>query len=443
MRTIKFFTLGCKVNQYETQVIREQFIQAGFKELEDSCPANIYVINTCTVTHRADSDSLNIIRRAKRENPKAKIVVTGCLTELDSDRIKEIKGVDLIVKNSDKDKLINFFNGQTGKWFDKLTIPRTIPSEVEGRANGITNFKDHTRVFLKIQDGCNNFCSYCKVPLVRGRSRSRPLDEIIQEANRLVKNGFKEIVLCGICLGSYGKDFESKIGLLDVIKALERIEGLLRIRLSSIEAGDVTDELIDRMAQAQKLCRHLHIPIQSGDDEILRKMNRNYRRADYLNLIKRIRKRIPEIAITTDILVGFPGENEINFKNTVDLIKDVMPLKVHIFPYSERQGTPAAGNSRYGENQAIIKERILRLKGIAEACAQKYKKQFLNKSMEVLIEGCSKDRKGFWEGYTHNYIRVLVKASRDLKNQVLAVKINRVNRDKVISKVGVDRGLFL
>ncbi len=420
-RTIKFFTLGCKVNQYDTQSIRERFINAGFKEIYDGEMADIYVINTCTVTHRADSGSFNLIRRAKKENSNAKIIVTGCLTELDEDAIKKIGGISLIVKNRDKERIIDLL------YLDY----RTIEQKNHRTKTGISYFKGHTRAFVKIQDGCNNFCSYCKVPKVRGASRSRPLDEILQEARKLVRNGFKEIVLCGICLGAYGKDLQSKRNLVSVIEELERIEGLLRIRLSSIEAGDVSDRLIQKMAQSKKLCRHLHIPIQSGDGEILKKMNRSYTRDGYLNLIKKIKRSIPEIAITTDVLVGFPGEGEDNFKNTVDLIREIMPLRVHIFPYSKRLGTRAAF-LKDKTNPLALKERISQLARISIECALAYKKQFLNKDRDVLIESC-KENKGYWDGYTDNYIRVRVKSDKDLKNKLIQVRLKKIHKNFLLA----------
>ncbi len=424
MQTIKFYTLGCKVNQYETQSMREQFIRAGFKELDNHQSADVYVINTCTVTHKADAGSLNYIRRAKRENPQAKIVVTGCYTELDEDRIREIGGVSLIVKNKDKEKLPGLLLPQ-----DEITSQR----DNESTNQGISSFKGHTRAFLKIQDGCDNFCSYCKVPLARGKSRSRPLNEIAREADKLVKNGFKEIVLCGICLGAYGKDLDLKINLVNLIEALENIEGLLRIRLSSIETADVSDELIDKITQSQKLCPHLHIPIQSGDNEILKKMNRKYCRDDYLRLIKKIKNCIPKIAITTDVLVGFPGETEENFKNTLNLIQELLPLKTHIFPYSSREGTPAA-NFKPILNAKIIKERIKYLNNIAERCSLEYKNQFLNKALDALIEGQVKDNPNFWGGYTDNYIRVLIKLRPGLKNQLIKVRLKKLVKDCVLAE---------
>lgn len=422
MKTVKFFTLGCKVNQYDTQIIREQFLNYGFQEIKDSLAADMYIINTCTVTHRADSGSLNYIRKAQRENPQAKIIVTGCLAELDGDKINKIDGINLIIKNKDKENI-----------FKHLFCSNEYNTQTSSMHRGISYFEGHTRAFLKIQDGCDNTCSYCKVPKVRGISRSKPLDEIIQEAGQLIKNGYKEIVLTGICLGLYGKDLYPKISLLNVIDALEKIDGLLRIRLSSIEAGDVSDALINKMSESGKLCKHLHMPIQSGDDEILKKMNRKVRRQDYLNLIENIKCQIPGIAITTDVLVGFPGEGEINFKNTIDLIKKISPLKVHIFPYSPRQGT-AAYNFRDKLNPTIIKQRILRLKEITWDCSSDYKKRFLNKDMDVLIENQSKAKEApdLWQGYTGNYIKVMVRSGQNLRNQLILLRLKKIAKDYLL-----------
>jgi threonylcarbamoyladenosine tRNA methylthiotransferase MtaB len=426
MQTVRFYTVGCKVNQYETQAIREQFLRSGFSEVTNGMAADIYLINTCTVTHKADRDCRRLINFAYRQNPKGQIIVTGCYTELDEEEITKIPGVTHIIKNKDKEQIVKLLNKANGLARQHKDEPPHL---------SITNFFGHTRAFLKIQDGCNNFCSYCKVPLVRGRSKSRPLDEIIQEANRLLKSGFKEIVLCGICLGSYGKDLSDPLNLVDVIKGLENIEGLLRIRLSSIEAGDVSDNLIQKIAQSKKLCRHLHIPMQSGDDEILKKMNRRYSRKDYLNLINQIKKKVPQIGISTDVLVGFPGETEKSFQNTVELIKKVMPFKTHIFTYSKRIGT-AAGNFKDEVNPIIIKRRILRLKKIADESADRVKRRFLNKRMEVLIESQPKEEPNIWQGYTNNYIKVRVKSEQNLKNQLVSLKLKNIVKDYVLADFG-------
>jgi len=290
---------------------------------------------------------------------------------------------------------------------------------------------------MKIQDGCNNSCSYCRVPLVRGSSRSRPLPDIIREAQSLAEKGFKEIVLTGICLGSYGKDLEPKRSLCDVITSLEGVDGLLRIRLSSIEAGDVSGELIDKMAGSSKLCRHLHIPIQSGDNEILRKMRRKYSREDYLDLVKKIKKRVPQVAITTDVLVGFPGEEEENFRNTIDLVKKIVPLRTHIFPFSPRPGTVAYDCSPKAPDLAV-KERVGRLRIVSEQCSLSYRKRFLGKKLPVLIEGRWPEDEAFWEGHTDTYLKVLVKSRQNLKNRLVSVRLKSLTEKGDVSILTVD-----
>jgi threonylcarbamoyladenosine tRNA methylthiotransferase MtaB len=401
MPRIKFYTLGCKVNQYDTQSIRERFLARGFKEAAGGDKADLYLINTCTVTAVADTKSRAIIQRCVNQNPKARVIVTGCMVKNDFRQLAKIKGVTFIVSKS-------FFS------------------------EGISDFSLHTRAFVKIQDGCDNSCAYCKVPLARGRSRSRPIKEIVQEAQNLSKKGFKEIVLTGICLGAYGKDLGKDIGLVTVIEKLEKIKGLLRLRLSSIEAGDVTDELIKKIAKSKKICRHLHIPIQSGDDEILRKMRRRYSRDYYIGLVNKLKENIPGLALTTDCLVGFPGESEKHFRNTLDLVKRISPLKMHIFPYSRREGTYAANDPSGEVSPLLIRERIGILKKAAEYCAKACKKSFLKQRLPVLFEGESNDLKGYWEGYTDNYIKVLFKSQRILRNKLMYVKLKEVSGEAVI-----------
>jgi len=401
MKRVKLFTLGCKVNQYDTQAIRERFVKQGFKEINNGRVADFCLINTCTVTAAADAKSRGAIRASIRNNPQAKIIVTGCLIENNVDSVADIRGIDFIIPKS-------FFR------------------------EGLKSFSGHTRAFLKIQDGCDNFCSYCKVPLARGSSRSRKISEIVKEAKALVKNGFKEIVLCGICLGSYGKDLRPRLSLVDAIERLEKIKGLFRIRLSSIEAGDVTDALIRRMAKSKKLCPHLHIPIQSGDNQILKRMKRSYTHDDYLKLIRKIKRRVPKIAITTDCLVGFPREAEENFQNTLKLVQEIGPLRVHIFPYSSREGTQAADFTQMPGPQ-IIKKRVKCLQEVAARCSIKYMGKFLNKKMTVLIEHRSREKSAFWEGHTDNYMKVLLESPQNLKNRFICVRLKSIFKDCIFA----------
>ncbi|MDD5236951.1 MAG: MiaB/RimO family radical SAM methylthiotransferase [Candidatus Omnitrophica bacterium] len=392
MRTFKIFTLGCKVNQYESEQIRQGYLAKGLSELDNGVAADLYIINTCTVTHRADSNSRYFIRKAKRENPKADIYITGCLVR------------------SEKDKLRNEF--KDARILDK--------SKFE---SAVVGFKGHTRAFLKIQDGCNNFCSYCKVPLVRNIIKSKSLADIVSEAEGLVENGFKEIVLCGICLGKYGRKNRSE-DLAGVISALDKIDGEFRIRLSSIELGDINERLIQKMETSKRLCPHLHIPLQSGDDRILGLMSRRYKAQDYIELIEKLKKRIPILSITTDVLVGFPSENEKNFKNTMDVLKCILPLRTHIFPFSPRKGTPAY---EFKEKilTDVVSRRTKRLKALSDILSYQYRQKFLGKELEVLSEGDT--------GYTQNYIPVDLGPGFFYPNKLLKFRISAVTKKKTFA----------
>ncbi len=401
MKIIKFFTLGCKANQYDTQSMRERFINKGFKEDQSKKP-DYFLINTCTVTSGADQKSRNIIRRCIKTNPKAKIIVTGCLAENDWQFLTGIKGIDLIIKKS-------FF------------------------PEGISSFSQHTRAFLKIQDGCSNFCSYCKVALVRGKERSKNIKQILKEAKSLVACGYKEIVLTGICLGAYGRDLLLKKDLVDVIDELEKIEGLSRIRLSSIEAGDVSLKLIKRLKSSKKLCRHLHIPIQSGDDRILKLMNRKYSSQKYQDLIFRIKRSISQLSITTDCLVGFPGETEKSFENTLKLVKKIMPLKVHIFPYSVRLGTKAV-DFKGVVSPEVIKFRCKQMEEVARICREKVMQKFIRQKVNLLVEGRVKNNPNFLEGLTDNYLQARIPFKPGLKNKIVRVRLKGIVGDSFIGE---------
>ncbi|MDD5097411.1 MAG: MiaB/RimO family radical SAM methylthiotransferase [Candidatus Omnitrophica bacterium] len=402
MKSIKFFTLGCKANQYDTQSIRERFLSKGFREDPDSLKPDYFLINTCTVTSSADQKSRNIIRRCIQSNLKAKVIVTGCLAEKDWGALKDIPGISLVVKKS-------FF------------------------PEGISSFSQHTRAFLKIQDGCDNFCTYCKVALVRGKKRSKSINQVLSEAKKLVACGFQEIVLTGICLGEYGKDFSPKKDLVYIIEALAKIEGLLRIRLSSIEAGDVSPGLIKCLSGNKKLCRHLHIPIQSGDNSILKSMNRKYTRQKYLNLIARLKRKISGVSITTDCLVGFPGETDGYFNNTVSLVKKILPLKTHIFPYSMRPGTKAAKLSQVVDAKTIT-SRCAKLEKVSKECQYEFMHKFIGQEATLLIEGVAKNEVDYLEGLTDNYLKVRMPFKPGLKNKLVKVRLIRINGDGFIGE---------
>lgn len=425
MPKVRFYTLGCKVNQYETQAVREGFLNKGFKESKTD-KADIYVVNTCTVTNTADRKSRERIYRCIRNNPKAKVVVTGCYVEKDSDKIAQISGVDLIIPNEHKDRIADIVSSNNDNF--RLTgRQRFLNLE-------ISDFSGHGRAFVKIQDGCDNHCSYCKIPYVRGESRSREFASIVKEVSRLVNNGFQEIVLTGICLGAYGRDLKQNIDLVDVITAIEDLGASFRIRLSSIEAKDVTERLIQKIASSEKLCKHLHIPFQSADNEILKLMNRNYTAELYKKKVDSIRESLPDVAITTDIMVGFPQESESRFQNTFKFLEEVSPSRMHIFPFSPRENTAAykLGDS---VNSKVKKERLMLLQDLAKSSSYEYRKSFLNKELVVLVEQ-DKDRKtGLFNGYSDNYIKVLIQSKKSLeKNKLLTVKVTEVTPDFTVAK---------
>lgn len=424
MPTIKFHTLGCKVNQYETQAVRESCLSKGFRETKRG-KADFYVINTCTVTNTADRKSRECIYRCIRENPNAKVVVTGCYVQKDSGDIAGISGVDLIIPNQQKNSIADILFSKKTK---SCSASERKYSDLE-----ISSFSNHARAFVKIQDGCNNRCSYCKIPIVRGKSRSRDLLSIVREVDRLIKNGFQEIVLTGICLGAYGKDLEEEFDLVNVIEAIEKLDGNFRIRLSSIEAKDVTDKLIDKIAGSPKMCRHLHIPFQSGDNEILKKMNRHYTAESYRRLVDKIRNMIPQIAITTDIMIGFSSETEKRFKNTVKFLKETSPSRMHIFPFSPREHTAAYGFA--GRIDSKKKKRRLEfLKDLAREISHEYRKQFLHKELVVLLEHKKDKKTGLAQGYSDNYIKILINSNKPTsRNKLQKVEIAKVTPDITLS----------
>ena len=419
----RFFikTLGCKVNQYESQAIREILIRAGFKECLSKETADIYILNTCTVTHKADSESRHWAGIFHKTNPQAKIILTGCAVEHDADAFSFLPGVSNIIENKDKVNIADILTRDTNMRYAQ----RSTQYEPH-RFLTITDFKNHTKAFVKIQDGCANACSYCKVPSVRGKSISKPLENVVEEVGTLVSRGFEEIVLTGICLGAWGSDLDQKQNLVDVIRRLSDIPGIFRIRLSSIEPKYVTDELIDYIAQNRKICRHLHIPIQSGDDEVLRKMNRPYTAAGMRDLIIKAKKKIKDVGISTDVLIGFPGETDASFRNTVNLIKDILPVKTHIFSFSKRDGTAACVMA--GEvPESEIKKRFQIINIAAIMASYLYKETFLKKLLDVLVESKKEKYSGRLMGYSDNYIKVIFDGPDRLMKKIAPIRIEALS----------------
>jgi threonylcarbamoyladenosine tRNA methylthiotransferase MtaB len=417
MKTCAFITLGCKVNQYETQAIRESLAAKGFTEANPEQAADLYVINTCTVTSVSDEKSRQYIKKVRRKNPRATVVVTGCYAEADAETIKKMEGVDFVITKSEEAHLAEIIC--------RDTVHR-VPTQESVYNLKISHFAGHTKAFLKIEDGCDMYCSYCIIPYVRGGIKSRRLQDILDEAKRLIQSGYKEIILTGIHLGAYGRDTQGNHRLMDVIHMLSNLSGLKRLRLSSIEVNEITNDLIELVADTKNICPHFHIPLQSGDDFILKRMNRKYTASHYIKVLDNIRSKIDVPSFTTDVMVGFPGEKDVHFENTVELCKKAGFSRMHIFSFSVREGTPAAKMPDQCQPK-IIKQRKAMLEAVTNDIAFVYKKQFLNKVVEVLVEAERDHKTNQLCGYTERYIKVLFEGPETAKNSIVSVRIEEVN----------------
>ncbi len=442
MKKCTFITLGCKVNQYETQALREAIVSNGYEEVPPDSPADLYIVNTCTVTSTSDEKSRQQIRRVIRKNPGAKVVVTGCSAEVNGEKIWEIDGVDGVFQKGEDRRIVDFVRSGFSLLPDEGAVSKdlfdpqseTRQSEDSKFSLNISKFEGHTRAFLKIEDGCDNFCSYCIIPYVRGDVTSKKMENVVREAERVVQNGYKEIVLTGIHLGAYGKERGYQPSILDVLDKLQEIVGLMRIRLSSIEVNEVTDNLIDVVAGSEKICPHFHLPLQSGDNGVLKSMNRRYGTIRYLETVDKIRDRIDLPAISTDVMVGYPGEGVEQFENTRKFCEQVCFSRIHIFPFSPRVGTPAA--KMVARCTSIeLKRRRKELESVAIESSLRYKTLFLGRSASVLVED-KRDRKtGKLCGYSDRYLRALFEGSDELMNTIVNVEVEKVLPDYVLSKM--------
>ena len=425
MKRVAFYTLGCKVNQYETEAMLELFEKEGYEKAETEDYADVYVINTCTVTHMSDRKSRQDIRRMKKKNPDAIIAVVGCYSQVSPEEILSIDEVNLVMGTNDRKKIV-----EEVKKIDASRKISTVDDIMKVKAFEeieINKTNGKTRAFLKIQDGCDRYCSYCIIPYARGRVRSRDLESIVKEVENLAANGYKEVVLTGIHVASYGKDIkETDIKLLDVIKQINNIEGIERIRLSSVEPILFTDEFVEAVSAMDKVYPHYHLSLQRGCDETLKRMKRRYTTEEYKTIVDRLRAAIPNVSITTDVIVGFPGETNEEFDKTYEFLKDIELTHMNIFKYSPRKGTPAATM----ENQvdpSTKHERSEKLLQLNEENFKKFGQKMLDKEFNVLFEQKVGDNK--FEGLTENYVKVIVESDKDLSEQILKVKITDVKNE--------------
>lgn len=414
-----FYTLGCKVNQYETEAMEELFSEKGYEIVGFDDFADVYVINTCTVTGMSDRKSRQIIRRAKKINPNSVVAVTGCYAQTAPDAVRKIDGVNIIIGTQDRKKIVELAENAAS---DSLTDVVSDIMHTHAFENlSVKTYHNRTRAYIKVQEGCNQFCSYCIIPYARGPIRSRPFDEVMAEIRRLSSEGFSEIILAGIHVASYGADIGG-IDLADLIIAANKIDGIKRIRLSSIEPMTLSRAFIKRLKDADKLCHHFHLSLQSGCDETLRRMNRKYTCSQYKEIVDALRENYPDVAITTDIMVGFPGETDEEFAATAEFVENISFSDAHIFQYSPRKGTPAASRS----DQVNPSEKERRSKVIDEVTRNtkhEFLSRFLGTTAEVLFEQPSRHKDGFFEGKTENYITVSVPTDLNLSGQFHKVEL--------------------
>ncbi len=427
MKKVAFLTLGCKVNLYDTEAMQELFAARGYDIVDFEEQADIYIINTCTVTNFGDKKSRQMIRRAKRQNPGAIVAATGCYAQVAPDTVSKIEGINIVVGTNHRSRIVDIVEDYSDET-KVLNAVSDIRHEREFEPLKISKLKDRTRAYVKIQDGCNRYCSYCIIPYARGPVRSRRPEEVVEEVDRLAKNGFKEIVLTGIHVASYGLDLKCT-NLTDIVKKVNETEGIERIRFSSMEPTAVTEEFVDEMKKMPKICDHFPLSLQSGCDRTLKAMNRRYTADEYALAVDRLRAAFPDVAITTDIIVGFPGETEEDFLESIAFARRVGLSKIHVFPYSPKTGTPAA---KMKEQVApdIKNDRASRLIAVSDELNKKFIDTLKGRTMPVLFEIRNKD--GYFEGHTTNYIKVLVKTEEDLKNQILNVKIGEYCGDETV-----------
>lgn len=411
-------TLGCKVNTYESEVIKEEFLRNGYEETSDVTIADVIVVNTCSVTNQSDAKSRKVIRAARKANEKAILVVCGCSSQNHQEELKKLD-VDILIGNKDKSKIYdyvkNYDNKQVVKYYDMI--------KTNFEKMSLNNYSDRTRAFVKIQDGCNNYCSYCIIPYLRGTIRNKELNDAVEEINTLVNNGFKEIVLTGIHTGSYPD-------LVKLIKEISKNDKLERIRISSIEATEIDDEFLEELKNNKKICNHMHIPVQAACDNTLKKMNRKYDMNKFISIINKIREVRPDINITTDLIVGFPTENEEDFLENYNNACKIKFGKIHVFPYSKRDGTVAA-KMKSVLSDSEKKERTHKMIELSNKLENEYYNNFLGKILNVLVEEVFDDHS---TGHTDNYIKVIINSKLE-HNKDYNVKIIKVDGINVYGEV--------
>ena len=437
-KTVAFCTLGCKVNQYETNAMIEQFINKGYTIKEFNEKADIYIINTCTVTNMADRKSRQMLRRVKEINPNALVVACGCYAQVAKEELEKISEIDLIYGTNEKNKIAEYIEEyqktyQKGTEVAKGTVPNGKVTDVMYQKEfldfGTTDYTEKTRAVIKVQDGCDRFCSYCIIPYARGHVRSRKIESVVEEITKIAQKGIKEVVITGIHVASYGKDFKEKKQLIDLLEEINKIDGIERIRLGSLEPTLINEEFLERLTKLEKICDHFHLSLQSGCDETLKRMNRRYTTEEFKNTTELLRKAYPNVSLTTDIIVGFPGETEEEFNKTYEFLKDINFYQMHIFKYSPRKGTKAAVMANQIDGK-VKEERSNKLIELSHQNEIKHNEKEIGKELEVLWEEQDGD---YIKGHTNNY-KVVKIHYQNIENTITKVEIERLENLELIGK---------
>lgn len=441
-KVVKFVTLGCKVNQYETNAMAQKFLEKGYQILEENDEnveekPDVCIINTCTVTNMSDRKSRQMLRRMKEKNPDTVVVAVGCYAQVAKEELSKIPEIDLVLGNNEKVEIVKYVEEYLKENVKNIDIEDVMQSRKFSDFGNIT-FSEKTRAVIKIQDGCDRFCSYCIIPYARGRVRSRKPESIISEISEIAKKGIKEVVITGIHIASYGKDYamskDEKIKnyrLIDLLEKINEIEGIERIRLGSIEPLLITEEFVERLEKLEKICHHFHLSLQSGCDETLKRMNRRYTTEQFKTIVELLRKTYKDVNLTTDIIVGFPGETEEEFTKTYEFLKEIKFYKMHVFKYSPRKGTKAAvmKNQVPGD---IKEERSKKLIELSNENEFQYNNTYIGKNVKVLFE---EEKVGVYKGHTQNYIMVYCKSNEMLDNKIKTVNCVKVEKDYIIGNV--------
>jgi len=421
MKKVAITTLGCKTNQFESAAMIEQLERADYKVVPFGESADIYIVNSCTVTARTDAETRRLIRRARRTNPQARIVATGCYAQVAPGDLEQMPELDGVLGNREKQDIATLLESTSHQVSD-------ISIEREAEPLKLTSFAEHTRAFLQAQNGCNSFCSYCIVPYARGRSRSVKTEEVLDGVRELAKNGYQEVVLTGIHLGAYGLDLTPAVSLTTLVRQIEEQRLVPRLRIGSVEPNEVTDQLLELMAGSETICPHLHLPLQSGSDSVLKRMGRHYSAAFFRELVKKVTTVLPDVFIGADVIAGFPGESDFEFNETIQLLKDLPISDLHVFPYSSRPGTKAADMTGQLSPQ-IIKERAAIIRDLAVIKKANFMERFVGSELEVLVQGYNRNTLQC-NGLSRNYIGVNFSGSAEMVNQEKTIQITSCDVNK-------------